>query len=177
MRPRVGWRNLVSRLKQVVLPAPFGPISAWMVPRATRSETPLTAVKPAKSLVRSSVSRMASPLTATDVPSPGSLFAVHRGIRPYPRRDRDGSRTGTIAARRSQYDLGGSLARIVAADRAEWGGPKRGARPAVGGLPGGGVGWRRGVEGGARASIRSGGQQCADNHMSGARDKRFTAVQ
>jgi hypothetical protein len=30
----VGVRNLVSRLKQVVLPAPFGPISAWMVPRA-----------------------------------------------------------------------------------------------------------------------------------------------
>ena len=26
MRPRVGLRNLVSRLKQVVLPAPFGPI-------------------------------------------------------------------------------------------------------------------------------------------------------
>ena len=32
MRPRVGARKCVSRLKQVVLPAPFGPISAWMVP-------------------------------------------------------------------------------------------------------------------------------------------------
>ena len=30
--PRVGGRNVVSRLKQVVLPAPFGPISAWIVP-------------------------------------------------------------------------------------------------------------------------------------------------
>ena len=32
--PAVGGRNLVSRLKQVVLPAPFGPISAWMWPRS-----------------------------------------------------------------------------------------------------------------------------------------------
>ena len=30
--PRVGGRNEVSRLKQVVLPAPFGPIRAWIVP-------------------------------------------------------------------------------------------------------------------------------------------------
>jgi hypothetical protein len=28
--PRVGGRNLVSRLKTVVLPAPLGPIRAWM---------------------------------------------------------------------------------------------------------------------------------------------------
>ena len=32
--PRVGGRNAVSRLKQVVLPAPFGPIRAWIVPGA-----------------------------------------------------------------------------------------------------------------------------------------------
>jgi hypothetical protein len=32
MLPRVGGRNLVSRLKKVVLPAPLGPISAWMSP-------------------------------------------------------------------------------------------------------------------------------------------------
>src|SRR6188474_2835370 len=62
IRPRVGLMNFVSRLKQVVLPAPFGPISAWMVPRATRRLTPFTATKPANSLVRSSVSRMMSPL-------------------------------------------------------------------------------------------------------------------
>ena len=30
--PAVGCRNLVSRLKTVVLPAPFGPISAWIWP-------------------------------------------------------------------------------------------------------------------------------------------------
>src|ERR1044072_5157281 len=64
MRPRVGCRNLVSRLKQVVLPAPFGPISAWIVPRSTRRLTPFTATKPANSLVRSSVSRMVSLIDA-----------------------------------------------------------------------------------------------------------------
>ena len=37
--PRVGVRKCVSRLKQVVLPAPFGPISAWIVPRRTREAT------------------------------------------------------------------------------------------------------------------------------------------
>ncbi len=36
--PRVGGRNAVSRLKQVVLPAPFGPISAWIVPARTVSD-------------------------------------------------------------------------------------------------------------------------------------------
>mmetsp|Transcript_36605 Transcript_36605/g.84932 ORF Transcript_36605/g.84932 Transcript_36605/m.84932 type:complete len:235 (+) Transcript_36605:428-1132(+) len=60
MRPRVGVRNLVSRLKQVVLPAPLGPSSAWMWPRCTRRLTESTAVKPLNSLVRSWVSRMNS---------------------------------------------------------------------------------------------------------------------
>ena len=60
--PRVGVRNLVSRLKQVVLPAPLGPISAWMVPRRTCRLTLSTATKPLNSLVSSRVSRMMSPL-------------------------------------------------------------------------------------------------------------------
>src|ERR1051326_603607 len=60
MRPSVGLRNLVSRLKQVVLPAPFGPINAWIVPRLTRRFTSRTATKPANSLVRPSVSRTMS---------------------------------------------------------------------------------------------------------------------
>src|ERR1700732_5322489 len=60
MRPRVGLRNLVSRLKQVVLPAPLGPINAWIVPRSTRRLTSRTATKPANSLVRPSVSRTMS---------------------------------------------------------------------------------------------------------------------
>ncbi len=59
--PAVGSRNLVSRLKQVVLPAPFGPISAWIEPRRTRRFTPFTAMKPLNSLVRPRVSRIVSP--------------------------------------------------------------------------------------------------------------------
>ena len=58
--PEVGVRNLVSRLKQVVLPAPLGPISAWMLPRCTCRSTLLTATKPLNSLVRPRVSRMIS---------------------------------------------------------------------------------------------------------------------
>src|SRR2546427_722065 len=60
MRPRVGARKWVRRLKQVVLPAPLGPMSAWIVPRCTRSLTSFTATKPRNSLVSPSVSRMTS---------------------------------------------------------------------------------------------------------------------
>src|SRR5438270_12620846 len=58
MRPAVGVRKCVRRLKHVVLPAPLGPMSAWIVPRRTRRSTFLTATKPRNSLVRPSVSRM-----------------------------------------------------------------------------------------------------------------------
>ncbi len=58
--PRVGVRNFVSRLKQVVLPAPLGPIRAWIAPRRTFRLTSLTATKPLNSLVRPRVSRMIS---------------------------------------------------------------------------------------------------------------------
>src|SRR6185312_9150857 len=75
MVPRVGWRNFVSRLKQVVFPAPFGPIRAWIVPRRTVRSTPRTARKPLNSFVRPEVARIASvmsdlldrPLGKTDV--------------------------------------------------------------------------------------------------------------
>ena len=59
----------MSRLKQVVLPAPLGPISAWIVPRAHREVTSLTATKPLNSFVRPRVSRMMS-----------SAMAVGRGL-------------------------------------------------------------------------------------------------
>src|SRR5207244_2483703 len=55
--------NLVSRLKTVVLPAPFGPISAWIVPRRIWRSTPRTAAKPPNSLVRPRVSRITSDKT------------------------------------------------------------------------------------------------------------------
>src|SRR5262249_17799444 len=60
MVPLVAGRKRVSRLKQVVLPAPLGPISAWMVPRATRRSTRFTATNPRNSLERPRVSRIAS---------------------------------------------------------------------------------------------------------------------
>src|SRR5580704_10346497 len=60
MVPEVGCKNLVSRLKKVVLPAPFGPIRAWISPCRTRTETPSTATNPLKSLTRLCVSRITS---------------------------------------------------------------------------------------------------------------------
>src|SRR5438094_8813667 len=60
IRPLVGVRKWVRRLKHVVLPAPFGPINAWIAPRRTRRFTFLTATNPRNSLVSPSVSRMAS---------------------------------------------------------------------------------------------------------------------
>src|SRR5574337_1885494 len=60
MLPRLGTRKCVSRLKQVVFPAPLGPISAWIVPRRIARSTLLTATKPLNSFVSPRVSRMMS---------------------------------------------------------------------------------------------------------------------
>ncbi|MCY1537671.1 hypothetical protein D9M68_731760 [compost metagenome] len=60
MEPDDGAWNLVSRLKQVVLPAPLGPISAWIEPRRTDRLTSLTAVKPLNALVSPCVRRITS---------------------------------------------------------------------------------------------------------------------
>ena len=46
MRPSVGGRQPVTRLKSVVLPAPFGPITAEIEPCAIENETWLTACSP-----------------------------------------------------------------------------------------------------------------------------------
>src|ERR1019366_337149 len=56
----------------VVLPAPLGPISAWIVPRRTFRSTLSTATKPLNSFVRALVSRISSPLTG----APWALCAV-----------------------------------------------------------------------------------------------------
>src|SRR5713101_432789 len=82
MRPRVGARKWVRRLKHVVLPAPLGPMSAWIVPRRTRRLTSLTATKPRNSLVRSWVSRITSlsirmPMI-DDAPSPPQALMYDR---------------------------------------------------------------------------------------------------
>jgi len=50
MRPRSGLRWPVIRLKSVVLPAPFGPMTATRSPWRTVSSAPLTALKSSKDL-------------------------------------------------------------------------------------------------------------------------------
>ena len=47
-RPRRRCRRRASRLISVDLPAPFSPSSTWPSPRATSSETPLSATTPGK---------------------------------------------------------------------------------------------------------------------------------
>src|SRR5206468_8913912 len=60
IEPRVGRRKPVKRLKQVVLPAPFGPIRPTISPLSTVRSTRLTAASPPKSRVSSRVSRSAT---------------------------------------------------------------------------------------------------------------------
>src|SRR5262249_50319411 len=50
MWPRLGARNPLTMENRVVLPAPFGPISAVMPPAATASEPSSTASRPPKRL-------------------------------------------------------------------------------------------------------------------------------
>src|SRR4051812_11999688 len=50
--PDVDGTSPESRLVSVDLPAPFGPITAWMRPRHKSTETPFTAASPPKRLVR-----------------------------------------------------------------------------------------------------------------------------
>ena len=49
--PALGSVKRVSRLNSVVLPAPLGPIRAWMCPFCTDRSTLSTAVKPLKRLL------------------------------------------------------------------------------------------------------------------------------
>src|SRR3954471_11563163 len=51
--PAVGLRNEAMSLKRVLLPAPFGPITARISPSSTSKLTSLTASRPPKRLVRS----------------------------------------------------------------------------------------------------------------------------
>ena len=55
MRPEVGLSMPVSILKSVDLPAPFGPMTEWIVPSFTVKLTRSTAQKPPKTLVNCSV--------------------------------------------------------------------------------------------------------------------------
>src|ERR1044072_6969371 len=63
--PAVGRSTPVRRLMIVVLPAPFGPISAWRAPFSTDSETSFVAVMPPNCLINpwvSSTGGMVAPL-------------------------------------------------------------------------------------------------------------------
>src|SRR5208337_1303524 len=80
--PWVGARNFVSILKTVVLPAPLGPIKAWIAPRRTFKETSLTAMNPLNSFARFLVSRMQSSIEA-----PRSNVAAQRRVSSQPERN------------------------------------------------------------------------------------------
>ena len=91
--PVVGSRNFVSRLKQVVLPAPLGPIRAWIEPRLTERSTFRTARKPANSMVSPRASRTISPLSiraaATSPQSwPRPITGSAAAVKPGPARQR-----------------------------------------------------------------------------------------
>src|SRR5580765_8015176 len=60
IEPLVGRRKPLRRLKQVVLPAPFGPIRPTISPLSTLSSTSLTAARPPKNRVSPRVSRSAT---------------------------------------------------------------------------------------------------------------------
>src|SRR2546425_633616 len=52
MSPSVGAKTPVTRLKNVVLPAPFGPISPWISPSFTVRSMACSARRPPKRLVK-----------------------------------------------------------------------------------------------------------------------------
>src|SRR5580658_7351116 len=62
MRPSLGGSIPLSRLKKVVLPAPFGPMIVRTPPAGISSETSFTAVKPEKRRVSPSVLKTYSTL-------------------------------------------------------------------------------------------------------------------
>src|SRR5688572_4932123 len=63
----------LTQLSTLVLPAPFGPISANSSPAATASETPSSTVRPPKRSMRRSISSSA-------IPSPAAAILLHVAI-------------------------------------------------------------------------------------------------
>ncbi len=72
MRPAVGRYSPVSTLMKVLLPEPFGPISACTVPRRTAMSTPSSAFRPPKCLARPSMRSTASAAAPAVCDSSGS---------------------------------------------------------------------------------------------------------
>ena len=54
----------MMQLNTVVFPAPFGPITLWMLPSATERSRRSTATSPPKRFVSRSQTRISSPVTA-----------------------------------------------------------------------------------------------------------------
>src|SRR5579862_6986235 len=59
MRPPVGVSTPVRQLKKVLLPAPFGPMMAWVLPRSTAKLTCDSAARPPNRTDSMSVARIA----------------------------------------------------------------------------------------------------------------------
>src|SRR5215475_16193180 len=86
MCPASGPRAPVTRLKNVVLPAPFGPMIAWIPPASTaRSSLPSTTSFPK---LRESPST-ASSGTLTAQREPGQQGRVEQPLRPYEHHGQD----------------------------------------------------------------------------------------
>src|SRR4051794_26238914 len=75
IRPEVGRRTPVRQLKKVLLPAPFGPITARISPRATAKSTLLRAVRPPKRTVSASVRKIGSETPTRDPVTGGAASA------------------------------------------------------------------------------------------------------
>src|SRR5262245_2838824 len=81
-RPVSGRSNPVSRLKNVVLPAPLGPISAVIAPRCTSTWSTLTATRPPKWRVTPSATTIGSgfPTPGLCSTSANSPFVAEPGL-------------------------------------------------------------------------------------------------
>src|SRR5208337_816084 len=71
--PLVGLRVPLTRLKNVVFPAPFGPINPSFSPALTLTSTEETASRPPKYLLKPSISSIGSPLFVSRLRSPQHL--------------------------------------------------------------------------------------------------------
>ena len=103
--PSSGWSKPVSRLKNVVLPAPFGPISAVIAPRWISRCSTSTAVRPPKWRVMSSATRIGSGFGARAVRD------VARAATPRPRPRRLPASATAVAAGRRRGLVSGHRAR------------------------------------------------------------------
>src|SRR5690242_5003009 len=99
MLPLVGRRNPETRLNSVVLPAPFGPMTASSSPSRTSSPTSATIVAPPMSSPRFLVARIGDALTRGDCLRASGLHGDDRRRRVVRRRGAgdDGGEAAVLA--------------------------------------------------------------------------------